>query len=417
MLQKIDTVVDLSLTRILKFLHCVDSPQEKLKNVIHIAGTNGKGSTLSFLRSILEHHNYKVNTFTSPHLIDYNERFYLHGKHAKEEQILKIVAYFKTIPLYQELTPFEAITALGFQLFYNYPADYVILETGLGGRLDATNVVSKPLLNIISKIGFDHQKFLGNSLAEIAFEKAGIIKKGTTVVSDYQAPEVSKVLQETALNHQANLIIGGKSYQVEQGILKVKDKSFNLKGLSLLGGHQQYNAALALVSAMQCNINLNPKKVATALRNTEWAGRMQKVDNLYGIPNNNSITFLDGAHNQLGGQVLREFIAKYIKQEQVQSVHIIFGMLRTKELNAFLQPLQGLPLTLYPVEIKGHNSYTPSEIIKATNKYKINSIHQHEVKQSLAYINNKNDKKLVIICGSLYLLGQIMQENNYIIAK
>lgn len=417
MLANLDKVVDLSLTRISKFLNCLDCPQNKLRNVIHIAGTNGKGSTLSFLRSILEHHGYSVNTFTSPHLIDYKERFYLHGKYVSDEQIDKIVSYFKTIPVYQELTPFEAITALGFQLFYNNPADYTILETGLGGRFDATNVLKSPILNVISKIGFDHQKFLGNSLAEIAFEKAGIIKQKAVVISDYQDPEVSKVLQQTALKYKANFIIGGKDYKVEKGILTINDESFNLQNLSLLGAHQHYNAALAIVSALQCKINLFPNKTLLALANTEWVGRMQKVTNLYGLPSNNSTIFLDGAHNQLGGQILHNFIVEFLQQEQIQSVHIVFGMLKTKKLADFLQCLQGLPLTLYPIKIKDNNAYTPLEIIKVANKYKINIINKHEIQQSLEYINKKNDKKLVIICGSLYLLGQVMQENNYIIAK
>ncbi|XWO14325.1 Folylpolyglutamate synthase [Candidatus Hepatincola sp. Pdp] len=414
---QIDKVVDLSLTRISKFLNSLDSPQDKLKNVIHIAGTNGKGSTLSFLRSILEHHGYSVNTFTSPHLIDYKERFYLHGKYVTEEQINKTVSYFKTIPSYQELTPFEAIAALGFQLFYDYPADYTILETGLGGRLDATNVVKSPILNIISKIGFDHQKFLGNSLAKIAFEKAGIIKKGAVVVSDYQDPEVVTVLEQVALNNKAKFITGGKDYQVIQGSLQFQTQTFNLQTLSLLGKHQHYNAALAIASLLQLNIMLNPPAVLTALQNTKWAGRLQEVTNLYGIPNNNSTIFLDGAHNQLGGQALYEFIANYITQKQIQSVHIVFGMLKTKNLADFLQCLQGLQLTLYPVTIKDSNAYEPLDIIKVANTYNINTNNQQNIQQSLEFINRQEGKKLIIICGSLYLLGQIMHENNYIITK
>ncbi len=410
--------IDLSLSRIRNFLNNIDNLQNKIPNIIHIAGTNGKGSTLSFLKYILQYNGFSVNTFTSPHLVDYNERFYLNGKYITTEQLTLYQKHLSCIDGFNDLSIFEATTAIGFFAFFNNPADYTILETGLGGRLDATNVVDNPILNIITKIDFDHENFLGNTLTKIAYEKAGIIKKNAIVLSDYQDESVIRVLINSTKNNK--LILGGRDYNInlKEKNITYQNYTYKLDSLSLQGEHQLYNSSLALISALNLpNITLNHNKTQNALNNTFWAGRLQKMPSLYGITIDNSEIYLDGAHNVSGIKALIKFILSKLNANPNLQVHIVFGMLKKKDIQNCLIEFKKINCIIYPLDFSTNN---PSDYDKCFSNKNIEAICKSlnltsynfdNITNILNYIKKQNGNNLIIICGSLYMLGGILANN------
>ena len=410
--------IDLSLSRIRNFLNSINNIQNKIPNIIHIAGTNGKGSTLSFIKSILEHHNFSVNAFTSPHLVDYNERFYLSGSFITQEKLSEYEQYLSSIEGFKNLSIFEATTAIGFFAFFNNPADYTILETGLGGRLDATNVVDNPILNIITKIDFDHENFLGNTLDKIAYEKAGIIKNNALVLSDYQDKLVVRTLLNATKSNK--FILGGRDYNIDTKNKNItyQNHTYDLASLGLNGEHQLYNSALSLVSALNLpNIKLNPTTIQKALNSTFWAGRLQKVNSLYDINLENSEIYLDGAHNVSGINALKNFILSKLQINPNLTIHIIFGMLKTKNLTNCLLQFKNIDLSIYPLDFSQNNTsyydkcFSIQDISNVCKELNLNYHNFNNIKEILNYLKIQNGNKLIIICGSLYMLGSILSNN------
>jgi dihydrofolate synthase/folylpolyglutamate synthase len=404
--------IDLSLSRIRDFMSKLGNLQNKIPNVIHVAGTNGKGSTTAFMRYILEEHGFTTSCYISPHLVKYNERFRIKGQLITDDYLEDIKARLQKIDGFSNLTVFEASTVIGFIAFYESQTDYCILETGLGGRLDATNIIDSPIISVITTIDYDHQNFLGNTLDKIAYEKAGIIKKNVPVISDYQTPEVSKVLRKQAKKMNSPIILGGKDYSIQNKTLFINDKVIALTDIGLLGEHQINNAALAVSALMHINnLQLDYDKILQGLKITNWFGRLQKVDTLYGIKFKDDI-YLDGAHNVSGGKVLKNFIEGYITKNPNVSVHIIFGMLLKKDLEGFLDLFTYLPITLYPINYKDLGMREAEDIKTIAEQKNINTKSYNDIKSTLISIQKTYDKKLIIICGSLYMLGEIMKENN-----
>ncbi|MGB0843433.1 MAG: bifunctional folylpolyglutamate synthase/dihydrofolate synthase [Alphaproteobacteria bacterium] len=384
-------VIDLVLDRVYRLLKALGNPHHKLPPVVHIAGTNGKGSTLAFLRAAMEAAHKSVHVYTSPHLVKFHERIRLGAKPAgaliSEADLMAYLERCEEANLGQNITYFEITTVAGLLAFAEHEADYLLLETGLGGRLDATNVVEKPVLTLITPISNDHAQFLGNSVEEIAFEKAGIMKAGVPCLSAEQVPEVKAVLTKRA-------------EEIGVTISFVEPKKFEFD-LSLLGEHQNQNAALAEAAAE--HLGLSTVGIETGLKTAVWPGRFQKLEdtNWNGLSNNRDI-WLDGGHNAAAGQAIAEFVRSNWSD---QPLHVIYGMLNTKEASAFLDPLSGVATSLTAIEIpEQENSLTASQAAEATPM----SRPAESLKQ--AFENLPDDQGRILICGSLYLAGWVLRE-------
>ncbi|MCL2567136.1 MAG: Mur ligase family protein [Alphaproteobacteria bacterium] len=411
------TFIDLSLSRIRNFLEKIGNPQDKISNIIHVAGTNGKGSTCATIRAILEGHGYSVNVFTSPHLVAYNERFRIHGKLITNEYLEEIKSRLAKIDGYDSLSVFELTMAIGFVAFKEQEADFTIIEVGLGGRLDASNVVKSPLLSIITTIDYDHQSFLGNTLTQIAYEKAGIIKRGSLAIADYQDKKVNRALKKYAAHMGSTLICGGEDYKITFSSGKVslayKNQETILPKLELAGNHQYYNASLAIISCINIlKDKFNYNNLPLYLSQAQWAGRLQKVEALYGVKFSNAEVFLDGAHNISGSRVLCNFIESNYADA---AIHIFLGMLIKKDLDGFLQNIAALAVkfnaVVYPMEITGHEAYEKEDILNKLPAYNLQGGTFANFKDKLAEINQLDGRNLIVICGSLYLLGEILGDN------
>ena len=383
-------VIDLTLDRVWRLLEALGNPQRNLPPVIHIAGTNGKGSTLAFLRTLAEAEGLRVHAYTSPHLCAFHERIRLAGQLIDEALLLAYLKQIKDANKSDAITFFEITTCAAFLAFAESPADILLLETGLGGRLDATNVIESPALTLITPIDMDHQDFLGNSLSAIAREKAGIMKRNTKCLSAPQHKDVKQVLDQQALSIDIEL-----SYtQPYHG---------DMDGFSLSGHHQRINAGLALAAAKTMGWSVSPD----VLTQTQWPGRWQtlapgRLDSH--VPKGTRI-IIDGGHNVASAKVLAHMI-----QEQLSGpVHMIVGMINTKEMTGYLTHLleTGARLTCLSIPEQDH-SIAPATMADRARAlgYKAQTAISLEV--ALA---RTNPLETVLICGSLYLAGYVLREH------
>lgn len=334
------------LDRIIELLKYLGSPHQNL-NVIHIAGTNGKGSTAAILEKIYREAGYKTALYTSPHFFHFNERIKIKGRACSTYELSEIVEEVKKAAdklkgsSYGEASFFEIVTALAFVYFERHRADIVILETGLGGRLDATNVIKKPLLSIITNITLEHTELLGDTVAEIAAEKAGIIKKNSKVITDVQQDEALNVIKEKAESMNSKFIDLKKEYQIIKSTGNLKENLLTIKKysrreenyqLSLLGSHQARNAALALraVEELAGEFPVEKREIKKALKNVYWPGRMQKISE-------NPLTIVDAAHNPAAFKELSKNI--YDCRNEFKKIHFIFSILSDKDLSGILKEL------------------------------------------------------------------------------
>jgi len=398
--------IDLSLKRLGLLLNKLGNPHKNLPSTIHIAGTNGKGSTLSFIKKILEENNYSVHTYTSPHLEKFNERININNKKVNARSLLTSLQYVKKINQNRPITFFEITTAAAFVLFAKHKADFLILETGLGGRLDATNIIPKKLISIITSIGIDHEEFLGNTLKKITTEKIGIIKNTKNVIIGKQKKEVNNFILKK-LKNQSNVYHYEYDYKFK--IINSKKFLFKFKSIekiinrpSLQGIHQIENASIALTSAIilknnKYNIKLN--SLGKSIYNTKWPGRIEK------IKFKNKFLILDGSHNLSGADKLND----YLIENNIRP-NVIFGMLNNKKIFEFLSILKKNIDTLYPIKIPDQdNAYTQNEIYKISKKLKLDVV----IKKNLSNINKiliNESNKYILITGSLYLIGKIRKK-------
>jgi|688.fasta_scaffold155617_3 dihydrofolate synthase/folylpolyglutamate synthase len=401
------------------------------KNVIQITGTNGKGSTTAFLRSILETSDFSVNVFTSPHLINERERIRIHSKLITESYLQDIKTLVqetinnikKENPnIYQQdLGFFYLYTIYALFAFFKNPADFTILEVGIGGRYDSTNILPQNLVAIFSSISLDHKEFLGNTQAKIALEKSFIIKKDSIVISSHQTKKVLEVLKNQSINFSAkNFIHPKKDYFIKNNILYYQNKKISLQSKFLQGDIQNQNAALAAVTALTLNHKFNIKKIEKGLSLAQWEGRNQIFTNLYNLqllsPNK---ILLDGAHNINGLKLLLKHAVNELKFNSNNTI-LIFGMLSKKDIKAACNLIiDSIFQDIYIIQINSQESATQEEIktqmlqiAQKSNKSKnilsflnIQDVFKFLIKNNL---NNKN----IIICGSLYLVGEILSDNN-----
>ena len=426
-----DQTIDMSLERVERFLQQLGNPHLKLPPVIHVAGTNGKGSTIAALRSLLESTGKTVHVFTSPHLVHPTERIRLAGIPITTKALIKALEECLAVNRAEPITFFEIFTAAGFLIMSRTPADYVLLETGMGGRLDATNVVPNPICTIITTISKDHEKFLGGTLKDIAFEKAGIIKAGVPCVIGYQTPQavdagVMDVIHDvsTSLSPDASLYRYGSEWQSDTVQTGMK---FNWAGKTtltnrpnLLGQHQIYNAGAALAAyrvIMGHDYDakiLSPDNAkdtpVSPLRKIFWPGRLQKLEGhaYHKLISEGSELWLDGGHNDSAGQFLADQAAQW-QNEDNKPLHLIIAMVNRKTPAEFLSPLLPFAASITTTQIEGENSsFSPQELhdlIKPLNPPNLS--HTSTIEEALENLPQTPQGR-ILIAGSLYLLGNIL---------
>lgn len=400
--------IDLSLKRIKKLLAKLDNPHKKLPPCIHIAGTNGKGSILSFTKKIMNESNYKTHAYISPHLERINERFIISNKIISNKLLLKNLKFIEKINDNEPITFYEITTALAFYLFQKYPADFVLLETGLGGKLDATNIINKSLISIISPISLDHQEFLGKSLVKITKEKLGIIKNKSTVISSKQKKIVFKEIKKFT-NKKGNKLISFNydwkiNSQNKEGFLfTYQKKLFKYPYPSLVGKHQIENLSTALATIHYLEDKgyfFSKKGIKNGIIKTKWPGRLEI------IKKEKPTIYLDGAHNIDGAKIIRNFL-----KESNSKAWIILGMLNSKKNLSYLKILKNSIEGVIAIEIPNEkNSILTSQIKLNCKKINVFCKEEKDVFSSLDYLNKKNNVNKIIITGSLYLVGNIRKK-------
>ena len=403
-------IIDLTLDRVWQLLAALDSPQENLPPVIHLAGTNGKGSTQAMIRAGLEGMGKSVHAYTSPHLARFHERIRLAGELITEARLTEILDECYAANNGENITYFEITTVAGLLAFSRTPADYTLLEVGLGGRLDATNVIM-PELSVITPVSIDHEQFLGDTLAKIAAEKAGIIKRGVPVVVGPQPEEAMEVIEATAARLGAPLIAYGQHWHVyeEHGRLVFQDEHglLDLPLPALLGAHQIQNAGAALAALR--HLGADEAACEAAMKNAEWPARMQRLKTgpLVEAAGGAEL-WLDGGHNAAAGIALADVLAALPKRP----THLICGMLNTKDVTGYMAPLAQQAASLTAISIPDEvNTLSAEETEAAAKSVGIAAGTADSTQAALEAILSRDPQARVLICGSLYLAGHILREN------
>lgn len=403
-------IIDLTLDRVWRLLEALDNPQEKLPPVIHVAGTNGKGSTQSMIRAGLEGMGKAVHAYTSPHLAHFHERIRLAGSLISEDHLTDILDECYRANGGEDITYFEITTVAGLLAFSRTPADYTLLEVGLGGRLDATNVIT-PELSIITPVSIDHEQFLGNTIAKIAVEKAGIIKRGVPVVVGPQHEDALEVIEATAARLGAPVLAYGQHWHVqeERGRLVFQDENglLDLPLPALLGAHQIQNAGAALAALR--HLGADEAACEAAMTNAEWPARMQRLKTgpLVEAAGDAEL-WLDGGHNAAAGIALADVLADLPKRP----THLICGMLNTKDVKGYMAPLAAQAASLTAISIPDEiNTLSAEETEAAAKSVGLEATTAANTMAALQAILAKDPTARVLICGSLYLAGHILREN------
>ena len=403
-------LIDLSLGRLERLLGRLGHPERRLPPVVHVAGTNGKGSTAAFVRAMAEAAGWRVHVYTSPHLVRFNERIRIAGGLVGDEVLADALEELERINAGEPITVFEMTTSAALFLFAAEPADLCVLEVGLGGRFDATNVVPPPTACAITSISLDHQEFLGESLAAIAFEKAGIIKPGAPVATGQQEPEALAVIAGEAKAKGAHLSARGEAWDFYPFANRFQFRSasatLDLPAPSLPGLHQHDNAGIAIATARAAQLDLPDTAIAAGLVAAEWPARLQHLrGRLAGrLPASFSL-WLDGGHNPGAGAALAEHLAQW----RHQPLHLIVGMKEGKDIGGFLAPLLPHASTLFAVAEPGQHLAAPiGDIIAASGG---RALPGPTVATALAKINRDGSPGRVLICGSLYLAGEVLKQD------
>ena len=404
-------IIDLTLDRVWRLLAALDNPQDRLPPVIHIAGTNGKGSTQAMIRAGLEGAGKSVHAYTSPHLARFHERIRLAGELISEAHLTEVLDECYAKNGGENITYFEITTCAALLAFARTPADYTLLEVGLGGRLDATNVIEKPALSVITPVSIDHEQFLGNTLAKIAGEKAGIIKRGVPVVVGPQDDEAMEVIEDVAARLGAPLIAHGQHWHVyeERGRLIFQDEAglLDLPMPALIGAHQVQNAGMAL--AVLRHLGADEVACEAAMARAEWSARMQRLKTgLLVEAAAGAELWLDGGHNAAAGHALADVLAGLPKRP----THLICGMLNTKDVTGYMAPLAPHVESLTAISIPGEAATLSAEETEAAaQSVGITATRAEDALSALQAIIAKDPSARVLICGSLYLAGHILREN------
>lgn len=404
-------IIDLTLDRVWRLLEKVGNPQDRLPPVIHVAGTNGKGSTQAMIRAGLEAEGKRVHAYTSPHLARFHERIRLAGELISEAALTEVLDRAYKANGSDPITYFEITTVAAIMAFAETPADYTLLEVGLGGRLDATNVIAKPALSIITPVDLDHQQYLGDTLAAIAGEKAGIIKRGVPCVVGPQLDEGLEVIEKVAARLGAPVFAYGQHYHVgtERGRLIYQDERglLDLPLPNLPGPHQIQNAGGA-IAALRV-LGFGEEACEAAVTKAFWPARMQhmKTGRLVDLAKPAEL-WLDGGHNPHAGRAL----AETLKALPDRPIHLICGMLNTKDIGGYLRPLAKIAKSLTALSIPGEMNTLPADVTaEEARKAGFEATTAASVDEAITAITAKDPNARILICGSLYLAGHVLREN------
>lgn len=410
--------IDLSLGRIERLLAALDHPERRLPPIVHVAGTNGKGSTVAFLRAMLEAAGKRVHVYTSPHLVRFHERIRVAGRLIDEDRLADVLTRCEIVNRDRPITFFEITTAAAFLAFAETPADAAILEVGLGGRLDATNVVI-PKVSAITPVSIDHRDFLGNTLAEIAGEKAGILKPGVPAaigpqiaaaraVIEARAKDIGTPLIRFGAEWRATPTSSGMSYEGPSG-------SLELPHPALAGAHQIANAGCAIASLSVLAPEIwNRTTIAKGLATVEWPGRLQKlsrgplVDIVSADAPTGSTVWLDGGHNPDAGRALAEWAA-----HDQRPLYLVAGMLNTKDASGFFAPLQPYVQAAATIVVPGAEASLSAEALAGyAFAAGLTARHEPDIATALTELAKlAREPARFLICGSLYLAGKVLEEN------
>lgn len=404
-------IIDLTLDRMVRLLDALGNPEKHLPSVIHLAGTNGKGSTQAMIRAGMEADGDRVHAYTSPHLARFHERIRLAGELISEEALTEILDECVDANDGITITYFEITTCAALLAFSRVAAEYTLLETGLGGRLDATNMVEVPRLCVITPISIDHTQYLGETIEEIAAEKAGILKRGVYCVVGPQEDAALEVIERQAAKVGASLLVHGQHWHVweENGRLVYQDENglLDLPLPNLIGAHQVQNAGAA-IAALRA-LGKNEAACEAAITTAKWPARLQRLRQgpLVQAAGQAEL-WLDGGHNPAAGKALVEALQRLPDRP----TYLICGMLNTKDITGYLAPLAEISQGLYGVSIEGEAAtLKASETVAAARSVGMQSQESSSVTDAVNSIVAEDPTARILICGSLYLAGRVLREN------
>jgi dihydrofolate synthase / folylpolyglutamate synthase len=415
-------LIDLSLGRIERLLAALGHPERRLPPLIHVAGTNGKGSTVAFARAILEAAGKSVHVYTSPNLVRLNERYRLGrpdgGRLVENAELIDVLRECEAKNADAPITMFEVGTAAAFLLFSRHPADVLLLEVGLGGRLDATNVIERPLASVITRVALDHQEFLGATIEDIAAEKAGILKANVPAVIASQTREALAVIERQAARLQAPLAIAGENWTAteERGRLVYQDDDglLDLPAPKLYGRHQFENAGAAIAALRRAGMKLPTAAFEAGMIRVDWPARMQRLSSgrLAALLPPESELWLDGGHNADGGRAIAAALAD-LEERVSRPLVLIVGMLSTKDTVGFLKHFSGLARRVITVPIANDKAVPAAALADAAREVGIPALPRDDIESALD-VAGKLDltpAPRVLITGSLYLAGEVLAAN------
>jgi dihydrofolate synthase / folylpolyglutamate synthase len=412
-------IIDLSLDRMERLLARLGNPERKLPPVIHIAGTNGKGSTLAFTRAIMEAAGLKVHTYISPHLVRFHERIGLAGKPIAEADLVALLEECEAANGKEPITFFEITTAAAFLAYSRMPADYLLLEVGLGGRLDATNVIARPAVCVITSIGLDHQQYLGDTIEEIAREKAGILKRGCVGVLGSNTPEVREEIEQVAFKVGAPLTIANQDWQsyTQHGRLVFQDENglLDLPLPALAGQHQIDNAGNAIAAIRALNDGrISEDAIADGMKNVTWPARMQNLGagQLRSYVTKDTEIWLDGGHNTPAGPVVATAMRE-LGSRVPKPLVLIWGMLNTKSPSGFIANFKGLADAVVCLPIPDEvNTIPATELAAAAMREGLKAVAATTLQDALEQACKLYPAPRILICGSLYLAGHVLAQHS-----
>ena len=410
--------IDENLTRVKNALEKIGNPQYKLPPTIHVAGTNGKGSTIAFLKSIFISAGYKVHVYTSPHIMNYNERIVLANKEIKDDKLYSITEEVRIRLGDDPITFFEGATVVALLAFARNDADILLVETGMGGRLDATNVLDRIIASVITSISEDHTEYLGDTLGKIAHEKAGIIKPHSPCVISWQPKEALEVI----INRCDRLKVDYYTHSINWDCRKT-DKGFDFIDIqenigfrmpqpSLEGPHQIINASTA-VATLRCieGYSISYENIVDGISNTYWSARMEKITNgvIHSIIPDQWEFWIDGAHNNAGARMLSEIIKNWADKP----LYVIHGRTINRDIKTFLYPLKGYIKHLFAVKVRSEPlSEDPNKIVKIASSMGFKATASDSIIDAVYAIKAQENKETrILVCGSLYLAGDVKKAN------
>ncbi|KIX16709.1 folylpolyglutamate synthase/dihydrofolate synthase family protein [Paracoccus sp. 228] len=404
-------VIDLSLDRMHRLLAALGNPERVIPPVIHIAGTNGKGSTHAMIRAGLEAGGARVHTYTSPHLAQFRERIRLAGTLIEDDALADLLAQVEAANDGQPITFFEITTAAAFLAFARTPADFTLLEVGLGGRLDATNVIDAPRLTVITPVSIDHTQYLGETLPLIAAEKAGIIKPRVPVIVGPQDDDALRVIEARAMGLSAPIVAHGQHWMIQperDGMVFQDDHGlWDLPRPNLIGPHQVQNAGTALAALRA--LGATDAQARAAVTQAEWPARMQRLHHgpLVDLAQGAEL-WLDGGHNPAGGQALAATLAAM----PARPTHLVCGMLNTKDVAGYLRPLADHAASLTAIDIPGEpNTLPATQTADAARQVGMTAHVAQDAAQAVEQLVTRHPGARILICGSLYLAGRILRDH------